>query len=119
LTGADTRAEGAFGKKVRLRGRSNFRDIFRSPDATRLKGKFCRVIAADSEGEETQFGISVSKKAGGAVRRNRLKRIIRESLRTGRQSWPTAKKIIISLEAPVDDEAALLDEIKTMLEKIR
>ena len=73
---------------------------------------------ADSISGETEFGISITRKTGGAVRRNRLKRIIREFLRNNRQLWPSGKMIIIKINSPVEDEAALVYEIEKLLGKI-
>ena len=69
----------------------------------------------------TRFGIAVTRKAGDAVRRNRLKRIVREFLRTHKGLWatrpdrPEGRLIVIRISRPVIDEADLLAELEDML----
>ena len=50
-------------------------DVVRSDE--RIQARFAR-----TEREETRFGISTSRRLGGAVVRNRIRRRIRESLRS-------------------------------------
>ena len=107
-----------FGKNVRLGGRSNFLDVFRGVDSVRLKGKYCRITSTETQTDNTSFGISVSRKVGTAVVRNRKKRIIREFLRNNKPLWPSSRKIVIGLDTPVDDETGLLEEIERLLRKI-
>jgi ribonuclease P protein component len=66
----------------------------------------------------TQFGLSVSRRAGGAVRRNRLKRIIREFLRNNRHLWPVNKMILLSIKDKIDSESGLISEIGDILREI-
>jgi ribonuclease P protein component len=67
----------------------------------------------------TKFGISVTRKAGGAVRRNRLKRIVREYIRTHKSFWPENLLVVIRINRPVTDETDLLIEIEDMLKSAR
>jgi len=73
---------------------------------------------ADSDSSETEFGISISRGAGGAVRRNRLKRIIREFLRNNKPLWPSGKMIVIWINSPVADDKALSTEIERLLREL-
>lgn len=75
------------------------------------------MVIAENAGEtpETMYGISVSRKAGNAVRRNRLKRLIREHLRNHKGTWPENKMVVIRIKAAVDDESGLLAELEDML----
>jgi ribonuclease P protein component len=104
-------------RESRLRGRTNFLAVITGRASKRLRGRWCELVVADTgESEpETRFGISVSRKAGNAVRRNRLKRIIREHLRTHKGNWPANKMVVIRIKWPVADEAGLLAELEDML----
>lgn len=52
------------------------------------------VFVARNELPITRIGLSVSKKHGGAVQRNRLKRWLREAFRLERQQFPTGIDLI-------------------------
>jgi ribonuclease P protein component len=112
-----TRPNNSFPRANRLSGRTNFLAVITGRASKRLRGRWCELVVADTgESEpETRFGISVSRKAGNAVRRNRLKRIIREHLRTHKGSWPANKMVVIRIKWPVADEAGLLAELEDML----
>jgi ribonuclease P protein component len=74
----------------------------------RLHGKgFTLVCRANGEGR-SRIGISVHGKIRGAVKRNRIKRIIRESFRLQNDLYPAAVDIVFavrpdfSLASPAD-----------------
>ena len=48
----------------------------------RAHGRYLTIIAAPAPGPDSRIGIVASKKLGGAVVRNRAKRLIREMFRT-------------------------------------
>ncbi len=117
-TGID---DNSFGRQFRLRGRSAFLGVLFGKDSQRRRGRWCEMITgetnADGKATEpgTRFGIAVTRKAGESVRRNRLKRIVREYLRTHKRLWPEDKMVVIRINRPVTDEADLLAEIEDML----
>lgn len=45
----------------------------------------------------SRLGISVPRKVGNAVRRNRIKRIIRETFRLHREMFPQSSDIIVTV----------------------
>jgi ribonuclease P protein component len=109
----------SFGRRHRLRGRSNFLAVLRSKGSRRLNGRHCWIAGVDATEGETRFGIVISSKTGSAVRRNRIKRKIREFLRINKQIWPPGKMIVIGLKGSVSSEAALVAEIEDMLKEIK
>src|SRR5579884_2802389 len=52
------------------------------------------VYAAPNELPYNRIGLSVSRKYGGAVRRNRLRRLFREAYRLTRRNMPTGLDLI-------------------------
>ncbi|HOW89701.1 MAG TPA: ribonuclease P protein component [Elusimicrobiales bacterium] len=93
----------SFPRSARLRGRSNFEFVFNegrrhstrdlvmwscAPSAKAAAG-----VAPAGTGRE--LGLVVSKKTGGAVQRNRLKRLLREAFRTSKDSLLDGTRIIV------------------------
>lgn len=56
-------------------------------------------------GERTRFGITVSKKVGNAVDRNRVKRLVREVVRRHKAWFPTETELVFVAK----QKAAALD----------
>jgi ribonuclease P protein component len=89
---------------------------------TALKG---RKLSANSVGisyiekETTRFGISVSRKAGKAVTRNRIRRLIREFLRQNKGLWPGKRWVLIKIFQTPKQEWRLIADLKDLLAKIR
>ena len=64
----------------RLRRREDFESVRRR--GRRVSNRLFVVTAAQSQLPVTRWGLSVSKRVGGSVTRNRVKRLIRENVRT-------------------------------------
>ena len=70
-------------KRSRLSRSSDFQRIYRqgSSTASRFLVLYTFKRPADAGEDEPRLGLSVSKKLGGAVVRNRIKRLLREAFR--------------------------------------
>ncbi len=79
----------------------------------RLHGRGFSLIFLSNGSTVNRLGISVHRKIRGAVRRNRMKRIIREAFRTSRHSFPQRADIVFavrpgfSLKKPAEVVAAV------------
>ncbi len=65
-------------KQIRLKRRAAFRYVFRKGDKSGAKD--LTLLSARSR-EGLKIGLSVSKRVGNAVARNRVKRLLREAIR--------------------------------------
>jgi ribonuclease P protein component len=73
------------------------------------------VYAARNDLPYSRLGLSVSRKFGPAVRRNRLRRIYREAFRLSRQELPTGLDLIL---IPRDTELPTLNDLKQALPQL-
>jgi len=64
----------------------------------------------------TRLGLAVSRRMGGAVRRNRIKRVLREAFRRQKDLWPQGLDLVV---IPLHgDQARRLDLVSASLAKL-
>jgi len=69
-----------FSRRLRLRKRSEYLDVRRYGHKRHCPDFI--VIFKKTDGSPTRLGLTVSRKVGGAVQRNRVKRLVREFFRS-------------------------------------
>ncbi len=72
-----------FRKSERLRRRGEFLELGRR--GQRIHCRFFTVVFASGRFPQSRMGLTVSRRVGGAVRRNRVKRVCREFFRQHRE----------------------------------
>ena len=83
----------AFPRSERLKKSSEFREVFEDGRRVAARGFVCYVV--QREGRGRKFGVAVSRKVGGAVVRNRVKRYLREIYRRSRSELKDGATIVI------------------------
>jgi ribonuclease P protein component len=68
----------------------------------RIHGKGFTLIVRQNNLEQSRIGISVHRQIKGAVKRNRIKRIVRESFRLHRELYPECADIVFAIRPGVD-----------------
>ncbi|MBZ5534896.1 MAG: ribonuclease P protein component [Acidobacteriia bacterium] len=108
-----------FPKQIRLTRRSDFQRVYKN--GRRARGIHFVVFFDTNHLSYSRFGMTVSKKLGSAVRRNRIKRIFREALRSHQgeampgfdfvfNPHPSAAKL--KCQALAEDVARVLSQLK-------
>lgn len=106
----------------RLRTQRDFRSVYGR--GRRASGEWLTVVVWPRRAGEVpgpRIGVSVSKDHGGAVRRNKLKRLLREAFRLERHRMPSDIDVVL-IPKKRDDNVplqGLRDELLHLIEKAR
>ena len=90
----------------RIRRRAEFQEVYQR--GTRVHSRFCTLFVLPNSHRAARLGIAATRKLGGAVVRNRAKRLIREVFRRN--------KITGGFDVVVVPKRELLDASLTVLE---
>jgi ribonuclease P protein component len=102
-----------FPKTVHLRRPSDFRRVFARRRSA--SDESIIVYACENGLPHLRLGLSVSRKVGGAVTRNRLRRLYREAFRLTRADMPTGLDLVI---VPRGSDEPSLDQLKASLPRL-
>lgn len=85
--------EQSYRKLERITNHSRYRTIYQQ-GVWRSSRHFTTITCSNDRGTK-RLGITVTKKAGNAVRRNRIKRLIREFFRLNKSLFPAGYDVIV------------------------
>lgn len=98
-----------FTKADRIRKSVEYRELSKS--GARYYSEYFIFISRDNKTSRSRLGITVSKKVGKAVKRNRIKRLVREYFRLNREFFQTRLDInVIARHSSARETAAVIRE---------
>jgi ribonuclease P protein component len=102
-----------------LRKRFEFRLV--RDRSRRVHTKSFLVLVAPALGAHTRLGITVARQVGKAVRRNRIKRLVRETFRLRRELFPIRADVVViaknncAVGSRAEVEAEFVDASRVLL----
>ncbi|MFC1889174.1 ribonuclease P protein component [Thermodesulfobacteriota bacterium] len=102
----------------RIRRSSDFTRITR--EGKRIPSRHFIIFFLNNDLDRNRLGITASRKVGGAVVRNKVKRSIREVFRTNRNLLPPGGDVVVIARhnASEADYAQVRDELVTLFSRI-
>jgi len=87
-------ADARFPHQVRLRKRAQFLEVQAS--GRRVSSfRFIMLSCRREDDGDLRLGITVSRRVGNAVQRNRIRRQVREAFRRDRAAWPKGFDVVL------------------------
>jgi ribonuclease P protein component len=118
-TGAPSDKPQRFQRGDRLKKRYEFRRAQLS--GRRIHTPHFLIVVQPNALRNTRLGITVTKKVGSAVERNRIKRVVREVFRRNRELFPASHDLVFIAKrgSAGIDYGSLLSELNRAAKKLR
>jgi len=87
-----------FPKKIRVKKGSEFDQIIK--EGSRRFGENLVLYRLRSSDEGQKFGIKIARGTKGAIKRNKIKRIVRETLRKNKERFDPNEKVVVLFRSP-------------------
>ncbi len=104
-------------QRYRLKKKYQFNYVYRVGKS--CHGKFLVLVFSPSKNQNIKIGISVSKKVGNSVKRNRARRLLREAVSPMLNSLKPNYNLIIVAKQAIEGEKleSVFNDLKLTLEK--
>jgi ribonuclease P protein component len=86
-----------FSKEERIRRRADYQRTLK--EGSKFDSPYFRVCICDNRLPHRRLGVTVGKRIGSAVQRNRVKRLIREFFRLNKEALPGSSDVIVMAKA--------------------
>jgi len=112
---SNRRSEGGFRfpAERRVRKRADFLRI-QSGGRRITTPSYVILVMARPDDEPARLGITVTRKYGGAVQRNRAKRLVREAFRLHPELFPRGADVVVVVRGQVEGLAQAVDELRSV-----
>jgi ribonuclease P protein component len=104
-----------FGRQLRIRRRAEFKQVY--DHGAKIHGRFSTVFVLPNRQDAGRLGIAATKKIGGAVQRNRAKRLMREIFRQSKIAPGFDVVVVPRREFLKTSLTALEADYRTILER--
>jgi ribonuclease P protein component len=106
------RSKHSFPRSARILRRSDFLRIQQAGRRVHTP-HFVILLAAAGQGSGQRLGVTAGRRVGGAVRRNRIKRLVREVFRCNRELFPADCDVVLVARPGADglDYASVKNEL--------
>jgi ribonuclease P protein component len=102
-----------FPRQLRLRSRKDFERVYARRRS--VSNRWLIIYGCENHLPYSRLGLSVSRKLGSAVQRNRLRRLCREAFRLCRPELPAGLDLVL---IPRTGEEPPLEELKSTLRRL-
>ena len=104
-------------RKMRLRGQADFDRVHES--SVYAADQTLVVRASCNECANLRLGVSISRKVGNAVIRNRWKRLVREAFRLERDHLPKSMDLVVRpRRGAVPDASVIRHSLRRLVERV-
>jgi ribonuclease P protein component len=101
-----------FPKRLRLLSAKDFERVFAA--RVSVSDAWIVLYGATTEAGNARLGLTVPRRIGGAVLRNRWKRLLREAFRLSQHELPAVDLVCIPRATPPPELAQLIESLRTL-----